>query len=235
MKKLLFGFLTLFSFHANSQTPEIKPAKLAIGFTFSPDYCYRSIGSDPASESIKNYRDDMEIPKFGFTTGGRILFTLGNKVSLESGLLFSDKGERTKEITYRYLDYDERAPVSGKHNYHYYYLDVPVKMNYYLTSQKVKFFVSAGTSVNFFIAHKTTSTLTFADGRVEDRKIATEFAFNQVNVAALAGMGADVAISEKLSLRVEPIYRRSVVSIINTPIKSNLYSFGMNFGVFLKL
>ena len=101
MKKLLFTLLTLIAFNAFSQTPEIKsPGKIALGFTFSPDYSYRALNSDPDIKWVADSRDDREIPKFGFTTGARVLFTLGNKVSLESGLLFADKGEKTKKLRF---------------------------------------------------------------------------------------------------------------------------------------
>jgi hypothetical protein len=130
---------------------------------------------------------------------------------------------------------DAFMPISGRHNYHYYYLDVPIKANYYITANKVKVFVSAGTSVNFFVAEKRTSTYTFSDGSTEEREVSSDFVFNRVDFAAVVGAGVDYEINQKFMIRVEPEYRRSLVSIINTPIQSQLYSAGINFGVFMKL
>jgi hypothetical protein len=172
MKKLILAAVALISLNASAQVTDIKPAsKIAIGLTFSPDYSYRSLSSDAASIWIANDREDFEIPKFGFTAGPRVLFTLGNRLALESGILFSDKGEKTSNMRYSGDPEDIFMPVLGRHNFHYYYLDVPVKANYYLTSKKVKLFVSVGTSVNFFVAEKITSTYTFFDGSTEDRTV----------------------------------------------------------------
>ncbi|MBK0401464.1 outer membrane beta-barrel protein [Adhaeribacter sp. BT258] len=236
MKKLIFAFFTILSFETYSQTPEIKPlGKFAIGITFSPDYCYRTLNADASSKPIADMRDEEEIAKLGFTTGATLFYTLGSRVALESGLLFSDKGEKTRERKYNFTEPIVNAPVAGTHNYHYFYIDVPTKVNYYLTIGKMKAFVSAGTSTNIFLKEKRSSTYTYADGRTEDRTVVSKPGFSRVNLVALAGFGVDYTLTENLQIRVEPIYRRSITSIINAPIKGYLYSAGINFGVYMKL
>src|SRR5688572_23856516 len=172
MKKLLFTLFTLFAFDSFGQTPEIKPpAKLAIGFTFPPDYCYRTLSTDSRLQWIADSRNEREIPKFGFTTGANILYTLGNRVSLESGLLLSNKGEKLKEEFINnpefYADANGVSPLSWRHTYHYLYLDVPSKINYYLLTGKVKLFISAGISTNLFLTQLTKSYVTYSDGNTE--------------------------------------------------------------------
>jgi hypothetical protein len=236
MKKLFFALLAILSFKSYSQTSEIKPlGKFTVGIAFSPDYCYRTLKADGSSKWIADMRDEQEIVKLGFTTGASILYNFSNKISFESGLFFSDKGEKTKKREYRLMDPgDVNTPTYGVHNYHYLYLDVPVKVNYYLTTGKIKAFVSAGTSANIFLKEKRSSTYTYADGRTEDRTVFSDSGFSRVNLAAVAGFGLDYELTENLQIRVEPIYRRSVTSIINAPIKGYLYSAGINFGVFIK-
>jgi opacity protein-like surface antigen len=237
MKKLIVAVLAFLPFSSVfAQTPAIKlPGKVALGLVFSPDRCYRTLTTTNADVWGRNMRDDLEIPKFGFTAGGSVIFSLGNQVSLESGLLLSDKGEQTKDMVY-YTPYPEpHAPASGKHNYHYLYLDVPAKVNYYIPIGKFRTFVSAGTSANIFIAEKRTSVYTFSDGHTESRKVNLNSGFSKINIAALAGAGVEYDLTEKCMLRVEPIYRRSITSVIDEPIKGYLYSAGVNFGVFMKL
>lgn len=237
MKKILLAAFAILPSFAMAQTPKVEmPGTLAVGLVFSPDYAGRSLQADPSAAQIAAYRDDFEIPKFGFTTGTSLLYTFNKRVVFETGMLFSDKGEKTKAIPYKTLEPDPAAPVSGKHNYHYYYLGIPTKVNYYLTTGRLKVFVSGGTSTNIFIQEKRTSTLTYADGRTENRTVYGSTAnFSRVNLAAVAGAGLELALGNHSQLRVEPIYRRSVTSIIQAPVKGYLYSTGINVGAYLTL
>jgi len=56
-----------------------------------------------------------------------------------------------------------------------------------------------------------------------------------VNFAVLAGIGMDYDFKSKIKFRIEPIYRRSINTIINAPIKGYLYSVGLNIGVYYKI
>lgn len=236
MKKLLVAVFTLITCQTYAQTPEIKvPGTFAVGLIFSPDYTYRSLQADPGVEGIAKHRDNFEIPKFGFTTGASVLYGFSNRVVFESGLLFSDKGEKTKEMPYTTLEPDSMTPKSGNHNHHYYYLDIPTKVNYYLTTGRVKFFVSGGASTNIFLQEKRTSAYTYANGRIENRTVTGTTNFSRVNLAVIAGAGVELEVADHLQLRVEPVYRRSVISIIQAPIKGYLYSAGVNFGVYYQL
>jgi len=236
VKNLLLAAFVCLPFFAFAQTSEIKkPAKLMVGFTASPDYCYRTLRGDNGTGWIADSRDQMEMPKFGYTVGGRVMFSLLNRVSFETGLLFSDKGEKTKVMTYYYLQPEPNAPVSGEHNYHYYHLDVPAKVNYYLTSSRCKFFVSGGTAVNIFLQEKRTSTLNYADGHTEKRDATSSPGFMNTSISGLAGAGVDFDLNERLRFRIEPIYRHALVSFTSSPVKSYLHSAGVNWGVFLSL
>ncbi|HSI90924.1 MAG TPA: outer membrane beta-barrel protein [Adhaeribacter sp.] len=236
IKKLTFAFFVfaLFYVPASGQTAAVKmPGTWAVGLVFSPDVCYRTLSSDADSKPIVDFRNQHEIPKFGFTTGASVIYGLNNRVLFESGLLFSDKGEIYKSSSKSFQD--PAAPVTISRNYHYYYLDVPAKVNYYVTTRRVKLFVSAGTSTNLFLGEKLRSTYEYADGRIEKKTAHNTAQFSRVNLAALAGFGVDFELADNLQARVEPIYRRSITSIINAPIKGYLYSAGVNFGVYYKL
>lgn len=220
----------------------INKKKIEIGLIFSPDYCYRSLQPDPStqwSEGIASRRDSFEIPKFGYTTGAGVLFSLTNKITLETGLLFSDKGEKTK---YHHLTTGSPDPLLGekiRFVYHYLYLDVPVKANYFVLMGKVKLFLSAGISANIFLTQKTSSIIEYSDGSTA-RNNSTGFIndfYSKVNLAAIAGVGINYGLTSRLNLRIEPVYRRSITSITASPssIKGYLYSIGINTGIYYRL
>jgi len=211
--------------------------KFSIGLAFSPDYCYRTLQSDASSQWIADGRNAMEVPKFGFTTGISGLYKLSKKVNIEAGLQYSDKGEKTKQYTPDTTQPSDPAiPNHVSYNYSYTYLDIPLKVSYSILTHRFGLFVSAGISTNIFLLQQTTATQEFADGttkKVSSTNIVTKF--SAVNFAILAGFGVDYNVNKSAQIRVEPIYRRSLNSIISAPIKEYLYSAGLNIEFYYKL
>lgn len=54
-------------------------SKWSIGFNFSPDYSYRQIRGPESEQLFIDYRDNYDIPKFGFTTGFITNYQLNEK------------------------------------------------------------------------------------------------------------------------------------------------------------
>jgi hypothetical protein len=226
--------LTLFC----QSTVTTKTKRMAIGLTFSPDYCYRKLSPDATSQWIAESRDSIEIPKLGFTTGLSLLFQLNKRLTIETGLLYSNKGEKTKNHSLIWnppsVQPDPALPTKNEFVYHYNYLDIPAKVNYNILTKRLKLFVSGGLSTNIFLFQKTTSIVEYADGRTETNN-SIGGGLSRVNFAVLVGLGINYDLTSKLSFRIEPTYRRSITSIINSPIKGYLYSAGINTGIYIKL
>ena len=237
--KLFLIFLTFFPLTIFCQsTDTTKTKRIAIGLTFSPDYCYRKLSPDATSQWIADSRDNLEIPKFGFTTGLSLLFQLNKRLTFETGLQYSNKGEKTKSYSLTWNtpsgQPDPALPTKNTFIYHYNYLDIPVKVNYNILTKRLKFFVSGGISTNVFLFQKTTSILEYSDGRTETNN-STGSGLSRINFAVLAGLGINYDLTSRLTFRIEPTYRRSITSIINAPIKGYLYSAGINTGIYFKL
>ena len=211
-----------------------KNRKWEIGFSFSPDYSYRTLKSDADNQSLKEMRDTLEIPKFGFTTGINVVYHFNDRIVLETGLLFSDKGEKTKKTSFENVP-SSQLPIYYTYKYHYLYLDIPLKVDYYLLTGKLKLFVTAGVSGNIFINQKTTLLQGHDNGDIQKNTTTFNPGFNRFNLAMIAGLGINYKLSSRMNLKVEPVYRRSLTSIANTPIKSYLYSTGLNMGISFKL
>jgi opacity protein-like surface antigen len=244
MKKLLLLLIPLLPSIIFSQTPDSSGTrKFAIGLVFSPDYCYRTLKPDGAamSQYIAKNRDSTELPRIGFTTGLSFLYQLKKRFTLESGLLFSDNGEQTKNTALIFgtgLNGQPGVsdPVTNKFIYHYKYLDIPLKVNYALLTKRLSIFLSGGLSANFFITETNTSIQTYSDGHTTTSSSTSRSGsgLSALNLAFVAGAGVSYNLSGKLALRVEPVYRRSITSIIDAPVKGYLYSAGLNMGIYYR-
>lgn len=212
--------------------------KKSIGFTFSPDYCYRTLRSDSSSQWIADSRNKREIPKFGYTIGLNFSLKLNKRLSLETGILLSDKGEKTEQTSLGYISGQQVTSdqaIYYNFNYHYIYCDIPIKANYYILTKKAKIFLTAGVSSNIFLFQNVGTVLEYMDGHKERNSSFDNSGFYRINLAVLAGLGFEYALSDKLHMKFEPIFRHSLTSIINAPIKGYLYSVGMNSGVYYSL
>ena len=176
----------------------------------------------------------MEIAKFGYSTGFNLVYRIKNNFTIESGILFSDKGEKTKKYSLENSP-SGNLPISNMDIHHYIYLDIPFKANYYVLTGKLKLFITAGVSANIFLTQKNTSVLGYSDRATEKQTSKINSGLSKINFSFIAGIGIDCPITKKINFKIQPVYRRSINSIIDAPIKSYLYSAGLNLGVFYKL
>jgi len=230
MKKYIFIYLLSLTFNGLAQSKDsLKYNKFNIGFTFSPDYSYRILKTDASNQWIKDTYDTLEVSKYGYTTGLNIIFYLNKRLFFSSGLLFADKGERTKNY-----------PIQPVNNYinHFYYLDIPIKANYYFKHKKyfyskpkkIKVFLTGGTSVNVYLSSRTTTKVT----NDETEPFAKSLQLSRLNFSFIAGLGMNCPITNKWYFKLESNYRRSITRVANAPVKKYFYSLGLNIGLFCK-
>jgi opacity protein-like surface antigen len=233
MKKINILFLLLLPAAVYCSNDSTKTKKIQVGVSFSPDYCFRSLRPDADSKWIADSRDTIETAKFGYTAGANFEFKINKKLDVATGILFSDSGERTNKYSLESAS-SAQEPVMYSYNFHYYYLSIPLKANYYFLTGKVGFYLTAGVSANFFLGQKTTAITGFGNS-VSRTDAKTDAGFSKVNLGMIAGCGVKYAISKNTELRAEPVYRRSLTSIIDAPVKTYLYSVGLNVGIYFNL
>lgn len=228
MKKTVALLIIFFPFVLLCQTRDsAKSCKVNVGITFSPDYCFRTLKSNTSNDWMKESVDTLEVAKFGYTSGINVVYLLNNRITLATGVLLANKGEKTKKY------FGSHAQIFN-YNSQYYYLDIPVKFNYYILNKKLKLFLTGGLSANVFITHKVTQIAGYTN---DDKKTAfyNKSGLSKINPSFLVGFGIDCALTNKWYFKLEPLYRRSITPIANAPIKKYLYSAGLNFGFFYKL
>lgn len=236
MKPIFLFLMLLPLFSLCQETESQKADRVSIGLIFSPDYSYRTLKSDDDGKWVADSRDTMEIHKFGYTTGLSLVYKLNSNIRFETGLLFSDKGEKTKPRTgLIVLEPVAILPVKVRFIYSYNYLDIPFKINYLVSDKKLKLFITGGLSANIFLFQKTTSIIEYEDGTTERNTLTDRRrGFDRINLAFLVGFAAEYELSKRLRLHLEPVYRRSITSIISSPLKEYLFSAGVNTGVYYK-
>lgn len=235
-------FVSIWGLLLGQSTDKNKDKKFHIGIKFSPDYSYRYLSSNSEvnmGNSIIDWRNEYETARMGSTSGVVAKYLLSKRIGLESGLQFSDTGYRSKYFKDDYEQPgginpsdDPAIPEKMTTNYHYYYLGIPIKLNYYLIRKKVHIFVTTGVSTDFFLDANKKSELEFED-RVEVQTYRyEENNFNNVSFIGLVGLGMEYKISQRFQLQFEPVIRYSFTPLDNTPLKEYLYSFGTNLTLF---
>jgi hypothetical protein len=240
MKTLLSFFILFFTICVSAQSNQNdSDKKYSIGINFSPDYSFRKLSAENDDLGLVEKLNKMESPKLGFTGGLVSLYRFNERFVIETGIQLSDKGERHEESNLTWVTPDDdiytvndpAIPSSFKINYKYYYLGVPLKLNFYLIRRKLNLFIVAGGAVDFLMKAKIRSTLEFQDRKETHTSTQDEDYFNKVNFVGLAGFGIDYKISQRFQLRFEPIFRYSFTPVVDSDLKENLYSAGANVAI----
>lgn len=236
MKNLLIAFLLLLAISVNGQDDR----KFLIGAYFNPEASYRNLSvEDSYFQFIVDSRNRREIPKFGYETGISFEYRIKWFTSIEFGVGFADKGERT---VINNLQFGDQPNVNDpgydiRIIYHYYYLTLPLKFRFSFLKKSIRPFASIGVSTNIYLGSENVPMRYYPDGKTEkgDSEWHKQDAFNAVNVQGIVSVGCDFDFKPGVTLRVEPTYRHSFHSITKKDyLQSYLYSLGCNVSVFYR-
>jgi hypothetical protein len=224
MKLVYSIFICLFSIALQAQdsiqTDTTKWKKHQIGFTYSPDYNFRFLQADANITWIKNIADSTEVPKFGFSAGINYTLKLGEKTTLNTGLIFTNNGEKTKNnVNLQTVNYTN----------HYYFVSVPLRIDYTVYSKKVAIYTALGITNNFFINHRT---VMHEDGKKEAIEFNNQKDLMVYNIGGIAGFGMNAKLSDNWFFKLEVLYKQSLTPVNNDPVKKWLYAVGPNFGLY---
>ena len=236
--------LMIFMLQASGQTTGSAPdKKFSVGILLSPDYSYRHLHLENDEFNLVQMRNETESPRLGFTAGVVARYQLKKRLVMESGIQFSDRGNKfdfdddfvsSDDLIWPGHNEDPLIPEKITENYHYSYWGIPAKLNYYFSRKKVNMFVSAGVSTDFFLSGKRNSVIKFRDTTEKETSEMDED-FNKVSFSGLAGFGMESRISNLLQLQVAPVFRYSFTPLVAAPLKEHPWSFGLNVSVFTNL
>jgi hypothetical protein len=236
VKNILLIPIFLFTLTALSQETKNKPSAFSLGISFSPEYSNRVLkAKEDEYESLIAMIDSSEVPKFGFTTGIHTYYDVLKRLTVESGILFSDKGYKMTSSNFVAADPNDPLLLNLKsitEIIKIYYLEIPVKVNYQIVSGKLSVLIVGGVSANIFLDNKVKYTLRYNDGSEDTHDSNSGANMNSLTVSLLAGIGLDYKLTGKLCFSFEPIYKRDITTVYSSEIaKHYFYSFGANIGL----
>jgi hypothetical protein len=244
--RLIFYFLTI-TLALNGQEQS------EITFCLSSSYLINNrVFTHYESDAYMDYRNQEERHKVGFDITGTIRYRLKNRISLESGIGYSDIGYQTKEYMilhpetlngYTYILYV----------FNYQNFIIPIYLQY-STKGKVNFNMSFGPSLVFLYSENNDIILRKQLGETIGQKhnqTLSGYYYNpdenrikKINTSLDLGIGIGYKLSNQMSIEIQPkvsyflfsnenIYAREY--LYNLPIfykqnkntKENLYSIGL--------
>ena len=244
-KNLLTIVILLLTASSFGQKKDTLPGKrFDVGINFSPTHCFRMLTFQ------SEVRDYLDIPRYEYTAGASVRFTIKKRVQLESGVFYAKKGILTRPHyplagTYN-GQFDPNLPVEEIYEYDYDYLELPIRVNLYLLNNRFKLYFTGGVSFNILVHYDHKLTEIYYNG--EQHIISPKgvyysphsLNYNKVVLATIIGLGGSVELSKRWFIEMEPLFQFSLgatarSSYNNAPISEHQYSFAINMGLGYRL
>jgi hypothetical protein len=207
--------------------------KFNVGIHFSPEYSYRIIKADAAYRWLTDVRNDLEIPKFGYSFGVDIMERFWKKTYGTIGISASNKGYQTDKNNLVYNDPEPGAPVRIQTRFSYWYLEVPLKINYQVFDSS-SFYISVGGVPALEFYEKTKSIYTNEDGskdRTSDHILLGNNS-NKLNLAGYIGIGYLYKWKSWSAIKIEPFFKCQLLKLNDSYVHEYFYSIGLDLGFY---
>lgn len=230
--KITFATLSFLLLFIPAFSQEDAPSWFRIGIKASPDVTFRTLYNDnKENEPIKEMRDDIEIPKMGYTTGISTGFRLGKHLELETGVYYSAKGFRTEKMDFGYPPIEDPAAADySQLIYSYGYLDIPATLNaFFFTNSKLQLIATVSFTTNLLLKKREVNKL-YYDNKEEVVDLYSTAEYEPYTFTAEAGAGISWNLSTHFQLRAVPTFRYGLTKINDDPITAHLWSSGLMIG-----
>ncbi|MCK4661614.1 MAG: PorT family protein [Bacteroidales bacterium] len=199
--------------------------KISTGLASSVDY-YNMFDF----KSIVGFNHKYETNS-AYSIGLRFQYNINEKLSLRSGLLYSEKGYKKN---YNYIFMDAGDPLIPKEsNLKISYLNVPLIIGYYLINKgNIKFSSSTGIISEFLISNTEISV--FEDNSERNSEFLNQN-LNGILLSAQVNVGLEYHMGKNLFFTIEPYVRYGINKIDDVIMNSNPISYGGILSVNYKL
>lgn len=196
------------------------PSKISWGITQSVDLGYRLSSADPTFTWMKNSSDSIETPTLTSSSAVKLQYNLSEKISLRTGITYAKKGYQYKSGSLAGFDrYQENFSL----------IEIPIQLLYKMGQKKNKPYISIGTSAGYLIKSQAIYTLENSTKKV---KMPLSSDLTKLQVNGILGLGMSFSLDQKWTLVSEMNYTQALFSISNGPLKKQLFTAGINIGLF---
>jgi hypothetical protein len=233
MKKtiiLVFIAMALGATCQNTENGNTRIGRWHLGISASPLVCYRVLtsGGDSLNVLIDNLNGESQV-KPGYSVGLRCGYDLSPRWTLETGVLYSDKGyTRVIDYSTHFSDW----PSLVKSQYHYHYIGIPVKISYTMGSKRLRYFVGLSL-VPEFLASDQVRTKRYYDDHIEKRSDPIFPSSTSFNLSVAVSGGIDLKVTDRIHLKLEPAFEFGLLKTTAdvNDLKARLYQGGLNVGL----
>jgi hypothetical protein len=231
MRLFIYICVCLLPLKVSCQTDDRR--SLFIGLFYSPGVSFRQLNFSSTDKWIEKIRDNDEIPKYSFSAGAKIGFTITDRVRAVTGLMFTNRGERTKETQLSWTSSNQDYPKLSRSVFGYRYLELPIQVMYAIyKKQRLGLYLTSGISFNLLISKATNVKVELANGDRQTFKSSKRAGSNRFGLCASLGFEASYRLTNKISLIIGPTFHRAITStVVNKNAKEYQYALLMAVGL----
>ena len=206
-----------------------------VGLHVSPDIAHTHWRDAPVYNpygwNVRTYP-----PLFGFTAGGNVFYAWRSYLGFEAGIQFGYRGYGEKKDFSAFP-----APINVGYKYwhdahRYAYLELPLKVVFKSKGERVRFVGSVGASAGLLMYRRTYSKRVRLNGLKEMQSYPVHSSNSKFDVIPFASAGIELKLSERLNLRIEPVFRYSLRKQRITEYDFvHFWSAGVDFGCYFRL
>lgn len=209
-----------------------KHHNLRLGLSLTPFYSYRNLKAPSSLQTIVDEFNNLDKAKVGYSSSFNLLFNLHQRVIIETGVCYTDRGfNKNPAINLQDPSLEGIQNLFLKH--HNKYVGVPIKLNLYLLNKKVRLFVSGGFNSGMLVASHIRVKSEENNGRISRDYVKEKIQNTHLIISAVAGVGLDFYLIKRLSFRFEPVISYGIYNSQKNGIDYLPYEIGANFGLHL--
>jgi hypothetical protein len=191
-----------------------------IAITYSAD---RQHLPDEINRARLNWYNDVKPGNNNFTAGTTVEVALLSRLSVRTGLLYSNRDFTGYFVCYRCYYEQGNPPIPKLETIRQRYLDVPLSARVYLISGRLNLFGDAGLVGNFLIENET---------KVERHEM-YQVKSNEFLLSWEGGIGTSYSLNKHIDISLSAVYRSSLTEYLpNDEIQ--IRSFGVVGGLAYK-
>ncbi|MGK0390858.1 MAG: hypothetical protein ACI94Y_003618 [Maribacter sp.] len=186
---------------------------------------------NPTTPSLYSHSN----PNLGYEFDFIIEYSMNSKIGIQAGVKYSNWGHNSNKVSSSVYSTFPNAPDSFHRLYikdRYSFMEIPLRLNYYLGKNKNnRFAIAGGISPSFGFWHKTSTIFINNEGSVISKRNNAAKGFD-FNIVSEIGVIWNKAISEKIIFFIYPNFRIQLMT--KGGDRRTLYS-GLSTGIKLRL